>query len=306
MSAQLLDPDAVSRGETLGLMARRIVEGYRVGEHRSPFHGFAIEFAQHREYTPGDDIRHLDWKVLGRSDRYYIKQYEQDTNYVANLVVDGSMSMKYGSKGPESPKGSKSMTKLQFAKAMAACLAYVILNQRDAVALALFDTEVKEYITRTDSIGRLQHIMDRLAAFEPSAFTGLGKTLEQVAQAAGRRGIVIIMSDLFDDEEGLNRGLQMLNYSGNEVILFHVLDHDELEFPFTGTCKFRDLEGTAQLQTSPADIRKAYLKTFGEFRRRMIETCEKYNTHYVLADTSKSLAEVLSGYLAFRLALTRK
>lgn len=297
MAAQLLDPDAVSRGETLGLMARRIVEGYRVGEHRSPFHGFAIEFAQHREYTPGDDIRHLDWKVLGRSDRYYIKQYEQDTNYVAHLVVDGSTSMKYG---------SSKVTKLHFAKALAACLSYIILQQRDAVALALFDTEVKEYLPRTDSIGRLQHIMDRLAAYDPTAPTGLGKALEQVAQAAGRRGIVIVMSDLFDDEEGLNQGLRLLNYSGNEVIVFHVLDHDEIEFPFTGTCKFRDLEGGQEVQTSPADIRKAYLENFNAFRRRVVETCEKYNTHYVLADTSKSLAEALSGYLAFRLSVTRK
>jgi len=297
MPAQLLDPDAISRGESLGLMARRIVEGYRVGEHRSPFHGFAIEFAQHREYTPGDDIRHLDWKVLGRSDRYYIKQYEQDTNYVAHIVVDGTTSMRYGSKG---------LTKLQFAKALAACLSYLILQQRDAVALALFDTEVREYLPRTDSFGRLQHIMDRLAAFDPTFPTSLGKALEQVSQAAGRRGIVIILSDLFDDEEGLNRGLRLLNYSGNEVILFQILDHDEIEFPFTGTCKFRDLEGSTEVQTSPADIRKAYLESFGAFRRRMIEICEKYNTHYVLADTSKSLAEVLSGYLAFRLSMTRK
>lgn len=297
MPAQLLDPDAVSRGETLGLMARRIVEGYRVGEHRSPFQGFAIEFAQHREYAPGDDIRHLDWKVQGRSDRYYIKQYEQDTNYVAHLVVDGSASMKYG---------SASLTKAQFAKGLAACLAYLILQQRDAVALALFDTEVREYLTRTDNLGRIQHIMDRLAAFDPTAPTGLGRALQQVSQSVGRRGIVILLSDLFDDEEGLHEGLRLLNYSGNEVILFHVLDHAELEFPFTGTCKFRDLESIQEVQTAPADIRKGYLASFGAFRRRILETCEKFNTHYVLADTSRSLSEVLSGYLAFRQSITRR
>src|SRR5690606_18733031 len=141
MNADLLDPDAVSRAEALGIMARRIVEGYRVGEHRSPYHGFAIEFAQHREYAPGDDTRHLDWKVLGRSDRYYIRQYEQDTNFVTHLVVDGSASMNYG---------SGELTKLQFAKILAACLAHVVLLQRDAVALALVDGEVREYLPRTD------------------------------------------------------------------------------------------------------------------------------------------------------------
>jgi uncharacterized protein (DUF58 family) len=297
MAAQLLDPDAVSRGENLGLMARKIVEGYRVGEHRSPFQGFAIEFAQHREYTAGDDIRHLDWKVLGRSDRYYIKQYEQDTNYVAHLVIDGSRSMNYK---------SGAVTKLHFCKALAACIAYLILQQRDAVAVALFDTALKEYLPRTDSQARIQHIMDRLAAFEATGETKIGTALEQVAQLARNRGIVIIMSDLFDDEEGFIKGLQQLTFSGNEVVVFHTLDPYELTFPFAGTCKFRDLEGPLELKTSPADIRKSYLKHFDEFRGRIRLACEKFNAHYVLADTGKSLAEVLSGYLAFRRAVGRK
>lgn len=297
MAAQLLDPDAVSRGENLGLMARKIVEGYRVGEHRSPFHGFAIEFAQHREYTAGDDIRHLDWKVLGRSDRYYIKQYEQDTNYVAHLVIDGSRSMNYT---------SGTVTKLHFCKALAACLAYVILQQRDAVAVALFDTALKEYLPRTDSQARIQHIMDRLAAFEATGETKIGTALEQVAQQARNRGIVIIMSDFFDDEEGFLKGLQQLTFSGNEVVVFHTLDPYELTFPFTGTCKFRDLEGSLELKTSPADVRKSYLKNFDEFRGRVRLACEKFNAHYVLADTGKTLAEVLSGYLAFRRAVGKK
>jgi uncharacterized protein (DUF58 family) len=297
MAETLLDPDALSRGETLGLMARRIVEGYRVGEHRSPFHGFAIEFAQHREYTPGDDIRHLDWKVLGRSDRYYIKQYEQDTNYVANIVVDCSTSMNYG---------SKKLTKLHFAKALAACLAYIILIQRDAVALALFDSGLKEYLPRTDNLGRIQHLMNRLASFAGTGETHLGKSLAQVSQNAGRRGIVVVISDLFDDDEGFARGLRQLSFSGNEVIVFHVLDHFELDFPFSGTWKFRDLEGPEELQASPDDIRKSYLKNFGDFCQHVRQTCEKFNAHYILTDTGKPLAAVLSGYLAFRRAVGKK
>lgn len=297
MTPDLLDADAVSRGESLGLLARKIVEGYRVGEHRSPFHGFAIEFAQHREYSTGDDMRHLDWKVLGRSDRYYIKQYEQDTNFVTHLVVDGSASMNYG---------SSSTTKLHFAKALAACLAYVILLQRDAVALALVDTAVREYLPRTDSLPKIRHIMERLAAFEATGGTQLKTALEQVAREARRRGIVILISDFFDDEDGLVKSLERLAFSGNEVIVFHTLDPYELTFPFDGTWKFKDLESTAELKASPADIRKAYLETFDAFRLRIRRICDKFQTHYILADTSKPLAEVVSGYLAFRQSVGRK
>lgn len=297
MTANLLDAEAVSRGEALGLAARKIVEGYRVGEHRSPFHGFAIEFAQHREYAPGDDMRHLDWKVLGRSDRYYIKQYEQDTNFVAHLLVDGSASMNYG---------SGKLTKLQYAKIMAACLAHVILLQRDAVALALMDTQVKEYLPRTDNLERINHIMDRLVAFQATGETRLGVALEQVAREARRRGISILISDFFDDEEGLAKGLERLTFSGNEVIVFHTLDPYELSFPFEGTWRFKDLEGSSELKTSPDDIRKTYLKNFEEFRGRVRRICEKYQAHYVLADTGKNIAETLSAYLAFRAGTRRK
>jgi uncharacterized protein (DUF58 family) len=290
-SHNLLDPDAVSRGEALGLLARRVVEGYRVGEHRSPFRGFAIEFAQHREYTAGDDIRHLDWKVLGRSDRYYIKQYEQDTNYVAHVVVDGSASMDYG---------SGKVTKFHYAKALAACLAYLVLVQRDAVAMALFDQETKDYLPRTDNLGKIHHIMERLAAFQPTGRTSLAKTLEQIAVRARSKGIVILISDLFDEEEAFTKGLQRLCLGGNEVIVFQVIDPYELTFPFEGTWKLLGTEGEEMIQTSPADIRKSYLKNFEGFRKRVRTTCEKFNVHYVLADTSKSLGEVLSGYLAFR------
>lgn len=291
MGTPLLDPEAIARGESLGLLARKIVEGYRVGEHRSPFHGFAIEFAQHREYSPGDDTRHLDWKVLGRSDRYYIKQYEQDTNYTAHLVIDGSKSMNYG---------STALTKMHFAKVLGACLAHTILAQRDAVALALFDEEMRDYQKRTDQVVRIRQIADRLANFRATGQTNLAKALEQVARAAGRRGIVILISDLFDDASGLENGLRLLSYAGNEVIVFHTLDPYELTFPLNGTWKFRDLEGTATVQTSPADIRKSYLQQLAEFRNRIRAMCEKFAADYVLADTGKSVAEVLAGYLAFR------
>ncbi len=290
-SPDYLDPLAISRGENLGILARKVVEGYRVGEHRSPFKGFAIEFAQHREYTVGDDPRHLDWKVLGRTDRYYIKQYEQDTNLVVQLLVDGSESMNYG--------GGK-ITKLHYAKSLAACLAYLVLLQRDAAAVSLFDSETREYIPRTDSLGKIHHIMHRLAAFEATQKTNLGTAMADIARIAKARGIIIVLSDLFDDEEGFEKGLQQLRFGGHEVIVFHVLDPDELEFPFTGRVEFIGLEGAVNLETSPADIRKSYLKEVDAMRQRMRLACERTGSHYVLANTGHSLAETLSGYLVFR------
>ena len=287
----LLDPEAVTKGEALGLLARQIVEGYRVGEHRSPFHGFAIEFAQHREYSTGDDLRHLDWKVLGRTDRYYVKQYEQDTNYVAHLLVDGSESMAYG---------SGNITKMHYAKVLAACIAHVILIQRDAVALNVFDTRIRDRFGRTDNPGKIHEIMQRLAAVEPVETTGLGKSLQDLAAAVKSRSIVIVVSDLFDDEEGFQKGIERLRFQGSEVIVFHVLDPYEMEFPFAGTVKFVGLEGAPELQTSPASIRKSYLDAFDAFRKRILGICERADSHYVLANTAITVGETLSQYLAFR------
>src|SRR6266849_4110368 len=201
----LLDPVAISRAESLGLHARFIVEGYMAGEHKSPYRGFAIEFAQHREYTHGDDPRHLDWKVLGRTDRYYIKQYEQETNYAAHLLLDGSESMKYG---------SGALTKLHYGKMMAACLAYLILRQRDAVALALFDTTVRDYSPRSDNLATIHRLMARLAAFEPREQTNIATVLHDMARQIRRKGIVIIISDFFDDEQKALDGIQHLRFGG--------------------------------------------------------------------------------------------
>ncbi|MCE0523982.1 MAG: DUF58 domain-containing protein [Methylacidiphilales bacterium] len=289
--SDLLDPAAIARGETLGMLARLVVEGYRVGEHRSPFRGFAIEFAQHREYTLGDDIRHLDWKVLGRTDRYYVKQYEQDTNFVAHLLVDGSESMNYG---------SGKISKLQYAKVLGACLAYLILLQRDAVALHVFDTEMRETMTRTDNIAKIHPIMDRLAAFQATEQTKLGTALSDIARITRARGIVVVISDLFDDEEAFEKGVRQIRFGGSEVIVFHVMDPYELEFPFDGVVEFIGLEETARLKTTPASIRKSYLESLNTFRQRVQGICDHSGCHYVLANTRIPVAETLSSYLAFR------
>lgn len=293
----LLDPLAIQRGESLGLHARFIVEGYMAGEHKSPFRGFAIEFTQHREYVPGDDLRHLDWKVLGRTDRYYLKQYEQETNYVAHILLDGSESMKYAS-GP--------LSKLHYGKMMAACLSYLILNQRDAVSVSLFDTALRHHIPRTSNLATLHSIMDTLAAFNPTDQTNIASILHDTAAQIKRKGIVILISDLFDDEDKILQGIQHLRFGGNEVIVFHTLDPYELDFPFKGTVEFQGLENLPKLMTRPREIRKSYLKEFEAFRHRLKQGCERNNVHYVPVNTANPLHEVLSGYLAFRLKTTTR
>ncbi len=287
----LLDPDAIARGDALGILARTVVEGYRVGEHRSPFRGFAIEFAQHREYTIGDDTRHLDWKVLGRTDRYYIKQYEQDTNFVAQIILDGSESMNYG---------SDKISKFEYARMLAACFACLVLSQRDAIALHVFDTEMRETMTRTDNIARIHNIMHRLAAFSPTQPTQIGRAISDVARMTKARGIIVVISDLFDDEAAFEKGIQQLRFGGSEVIVFHVMDPYELEFPFQGTVNFVGLEGMKEMKTNPQGIRKSYLDAVNAFCKRMQLVCDRSGCHYILANTKLPLAEMLSSYLAFR------
>jgi uncharacterized protein (DUF58 family) len=293
----LLDPLSIQRAEALGLHARFIVEGYMAGEHKSPFRGFAIEFTQHREYVPGDDTRHLDWKVLGRTDRYYLKQYEQETNYVAHILLDGSESMKYG---------SGSLTKLQYGKMMAACLTYLILHQRDAVSVGVFDTAMKSYIPRTGNLASIHNIMGVLAGFNPTAQTSIGPVLHDIAGQVKRKGLVILISDLFDDEEKILEGIQHIRFGGSEVIVFHVMDPFEIDFPFTGMVEFDGLEMAEKIMTRPREIRKSYLREVQAFQQRIREGCERNNVHYTLVNTGHALNEVLSGYLAFRLRTTTR
>ena len=290
-----LDPTAINQAEALGLHARFVVEGYMAGEHKSPFRGFAIEFTQHREYVPGDDIRHLDWKVLGRTDRYYLKQYEQETNYVANILLDGSESMNYG---------SGAVTKLHYGKMMAACLSYLVLLQRDATALSVFDSAVKSSIQRTGNIASIHNIMAVLAGFVADGKTNIPAILHDLAGQLKRKGLVIIISDFFDNEDAVLEGIQHVRFGGSEVIVFHVMDPFELEFPFRGMVEFEGLEadpGDERLVVQPQQIRKSYLEAVDAFRTRIREGCEKNNCHYFLVNTAHPIHETLTGYLAFRL-----
>lgn len=293
--SQLLDPQTVSHAERLGMAARFVVEGYMAGEHRSPYRGFAIEFAQHREYSPGDDTRHLDWKVLGRTDRYFIKQYEQETNFVAHLLLDGSESMKYG---------SAKVSKLHYGKLLSACLAYLIFTQRDAVSLSIFDTVTQQYVPRSDNRVTLLSILDKLASFEPQGQTGIAAVLHDAAIKIRRKGIFILISDLFDDVDKILDGVQHLRFAGHEVIVFHTMDPYELEFPFRGLVEFIGLENIPRVLTRPNEVRKSYLAEVESFRKKLREGCEKNQCHYVSVNTGHDLHEILSGYLAFRAKTT--
>jgi len=295
-SASLLDPVAIERGESLGFLARGIVEGYRAGDHRSVVRGFAVEFAHLRDYVIGDDMRHIDWKRHGRTDRYYIKQYDQDTNLVVHLLLDGSESMTYGS-GP--------LTKLHYAKSLAACLAYLVLNQRDAASVNIFDTELRQHLPRTDHPGKIHFIMEQLAAFAATRPTRLGAAIERLSALAHTRGIVVILSDLFDDEQAFKRGLARLRAQGHEVVVFHVLDAAERTLPFDGRVRFLGLEAGGTIEASPAEIRRHYTAEMDAFCRRLRSVCLATGSHYVPADTARPLAETFGDYLDFRRQLRR-
>lgn len=292
-----LHPDVIARAQALGVKARAIVEGLRVGDHKSPYRGFSVEFVQHREYVPGDDLRHIDWKSYGRSERYTIKQYEQETNFLGHILVDASRSMFYG-------EGDSN--KLEYAKVLAATLAYLIIHQRDCASLAIFD---KAWRTRLPASGQMNHLQVVLATLqdtEPSEKTSIGPLLQELAQQIRRRGLVFLISDFFDDIDSLMKGVQNLRFQGHEVILFHILHPDEVQFPFDGTVKFDALEEKRDVLTRPHLIRPAYLRALEAYLKELQNACDRNRCDYVLMNTGKPLAESLTAYLAkrFKLQLT--
>ncbi|MGC8742612.1 MAG: DUF58 domain-containing protein [Verrucomicrobiia bacterium] len=297
LSYGLLDPSVITQAERLGLCARFIVEGYMAGEHKSPYRGFAIEFAQHREYSPGDDLRHLDWKVLGKTDRYYVKQYEQETNFIAHILLDGSESMKYG---------SGKLTKLDYGKILSACLAYLILVQRDAVAFGIFNSEIRNYIPRSDNKSSLVNILNQLVNYNPEGGTSIANVLHNLATQIQKKGIIILISDLFEDESKILEGIQHLRFCGHEIIVFHTLDPYETEFPFRGLVEFEGLENIPKILTRPNEIRNSYMAELNGFISRIREGCERNHCHYVLLNTGMPLNEALSGYLSFRAKTTTR
>jgi uncharacterized protein (DUF58 family) len=290
-----LDPAILQRISPLDLLAREAVEGTRVGMHKSPLRGFSTEFAQHRQYVPGDALRRLDWRVYARTGRYYVKLYEAETNFTANLLLDASSSMRYG---------SGSLTKLQYASYLAASLSHLIVSQRDSVGLGVFDGALRDYVEPKSSMSVVRNIAEKLALTEDQPKTNVADILHEFARRMTRRGFVILFSDLFDDVEGFVRGLDHLRFRGHNVVVFHVMDPYELEFPFNGTWRFEGLELEPEIVTQPRRIRAAYLEEVRKFTEQVKGACERSKIDYMLANTSRPVAEVLSAYLIGRARTT--
>ena len=291
-----LDPKVLAKIGKLDLKARLIVEGFISGLHKSPFHGFSVEFAQHREYVPGDDTRHIDWKVFGKSDRYYIKQYEQETNLKSYILLDTSESMGYASSG---------MTKLEYGGCIAASLAYLMLQQQDAVGLALFGEQVREFIRDSGHPSHLKLLTHRIEQTQPEGKTQVRGILDDLAERIKRRGLIILISDLFVNVDDLLRALRHFRHKRHEVIVFHVLDEFERTFPFTDLTLFKGLEQYPQVFAEPRSLRKDYLAEFDNFVRQVKQGCRRHSIDYVQLSTSDSLEVALSSYLAARMARTK-
>jgi len=288
-----LDPVTLAKVRGLELQARLLVEGYLSGMHKSPYHGFSVEFAQHREYVPGDDIRHVDWKVYGRTGRYFLKQYEEETNLVCWLLVDVSESMQYR---------SGEVSKYDYACMTAAALAYLILRQQDSVGLITFDEQIRYFLRPSSQPSHLKEVVHLLNQGASKQKTSLAPIFHDAAERIARRGILIILSDLFDEPSDLLAGLRHLRYNRHEVVVFHVLDAAELEFPFQEATLFRGLEQQAELLTDPRSLRRGYLTELRAYLNELQQGCRGQNIDYVQLRTDATLATALSSYLASRLS----
>jgi uncharacterized protein (DUF58 family) len=290
---RFLHPETIAKITRLDLQAKQVVEGFISGMHRSPFFGHSVEFVQHREYTHGDDLRHLDWKVWSKTDRFYIKQYEEETNLRSTLVVDVSESMHYG-RGP--------LNKYSYACTIAACLGYLLLRQQDSVGLMTFDDQLRQIVPARSQQTHIDAIAQALHVSKPRAKTNLTKILKRVAEAVSSRGLIVLISDLLADREDFFKGLEMLRHRRHDVLVFHVLDDDELEFPFAGTTRFEGMEELPDLLCDPRALRAGYIQALEEYLVEVRRGCARQGIDYALVRTSDRLDAVLSKFLHHRTA----
>ncbi len=289
----IADPQTLARIARLELRARAVVEGVISGMHKSPHRGSSVEFAQHRDYVAGDEIRHIDWKVYARSDRYQIKQYEEETNLKATLVVDTSTSMDY--------KGTTShLSKREYASVVAASIASLLLRQRDTVGLTTFDDGVRQFVPAGSTSAHMKLLLEMLEKRDTQPKTSVGNTFHDLAERLKRRGLLIVLSDLFTDADDMLRGLQHFRHRKHEVIIFHVLDRDELTFPFKDAALFEGMEGEASLMAEPKALRREYLNVFGAYIEKLKKGCREMNMDYQQLVTDQPVDAVLSRYLSSR------
>ena len=297
---KLLPSQTTSQVMRLEFLARGIVEGFIAGRHRSPHKGFSVEFAEHRQYTPGDDLHDLDWRVYGKNDRYYIKQYIEETNLRATILVDASASMTYTGDQAMELDGRR-LSKFAYARYLAAALAYLLIMQQDAVGLVTFDTRLRRYIPARSRASQLRQILQELSETAPGGETGLGGIFHNIADRIHRRSIVIVISDLFDRAEDIVKALHHFRFRRHEVLLFHVMAEEELNFPFTGTTLFRHLEHPAtELRVDARAIRTDYLKKVGAFIGAVESACGQIKADYVPVSTRTPFEKVLADCMSRR------
>ena len=286
-----LIPEVLSKLSNLELIAKMIVEGFIIGLHKSPFHGFSVEFSQHRPYNPGDSLKYIDWKVFGRTDRFYIKQFEEETNLKATILLDVSNSMSYN---------SGKISKLEYGKYLAASLTYMMLMQRDAVGMTLFDNKIKQYLPPRSVTSYLQPILKQLEIIQPGADTDISQVLHEIADRIKRRGLIILISDLLDEPEKVLSSLRHFRHNKHEVLLFHILDPLELSFKFEGDIQFEDLESGENIRTFPWYIQNEYKNEINEFINYYKKNCLENRIDYQLVETSTSFDNALIEYLVKR------
>lgn len=290
---KFLDPQVLSSISGLSLRARAVVEGTVTGMHRSPFHGFSVEFAEHREYSPGDDLRYLDWKVFGKTDRFYIKRFEQETNLSCMILVDASASM--GFKSHEAP-----LSKWEYAQCTAAALAYVVLAQQDRVGLGVFAEEYRVFARPEAGGGQWQQLVQLLEKESPAGTTAIGTILHEAAERLTRRGVIVIVGDFLVDLNQLERGLKYISYANHEAIVFHILDDQEISFDLQHPVLLRGLEISKSVAVDPRLLRHAYRRCLEQYLRNIQRICHGLKVDYVRATTREKLDHVLREYLAFR------
>lgn len=295
-SRRFLPPEAIARISRLEILARNVVEGFLSGQHRSPYFGQSIEFAQHREYTPGDDIRRLDWKVWSKTDRYYIKQYEEETNLRTTLLVDLSESMLFG---------SGKLTKYEYACQIAAALGYLLLRQQDSVGLITFDDAIRQRVEISSKRNHLAAILAGLGRDRPERKTDVFDLLSKVADEQHKKGMIVLVSDLFAPRPGLFKGLNLLRTRGQEVMVFHVLDDQELDFEYAGTTKFEGMEQAGDLVCDPRSLRDGYLAAMKKYLEDVRRHCSRQKIDYQTIRTSEHLDAVLRHYLTHRVGMRR-
>jgi len=292
--SDILQAEDITSLQTLQLFARTVVEGFTTGQHASPHKGFSVEFRQHRPYVQGDEIRRLDWKIFGRTDRFYIREFDEETNLRATVVLDASGSMGY--------RGQKGVLKFDYARKLAASLAYLLMSQQDAVGLITFDSKIRDVIPCRTKITHLHLLLETMVKTEPGKDTSLAPVLESLAQRLKRRGLVILISDFFDDPAALLRSIGVLRKKGHEIIALQLWDRDEIDFPFGNWARFENLENDDDfLLLDPATIRQRYIEVQQNFAEQLKEGFRKHQVDYLSLPTDESHSAALRSYLALRM-----